>query len=422
MTDLKSLPFYEAVKAVGGEIWQVGGTVRDSMIGKESKDLDILITGVESWRLKQILGRFGKVNEVGDSFGIIKFKAPGEEEIDIALPRTETKSGDGHKGFEVASDPFLPIEQDLERRDFTINSIARNPEGEIKDPFGGVNDIEQKVIRLTNPKAFSDDPLRMLRAIQFASRFSFSIDPRTFSAIQERAEDISQISKERVLIEFEKIVSKGDPQLGAQLLVDSGLYKGIFEKDFTGSFDLFHKVTRLSEFCFLLISPFTDEPAKFFKENLKGDTSTEKEIAGLTMLVKHDLSDSRSRRWCLNKILKITSTLADSEFVKDFLSDEISEFKSGAIPFSISSLPVKGNDLQAIGLKGKSIGDTFDKILDAIYSDIIPNDKQAALDFAKEEMKKNSLSQNLKALSTSLEALGFSKEADHIAKLEKTSR
>jgi hypothetical protein len=211
---LNYLPFREDVEEVGGKIYSVGGAVRDEFLGKESKDLDILITGVTLEQLEEILGKYGAVNAVGKSFGILKFKPKGAiEDIDIAIPRTETlvqnmldPSMGVHKAFDVKSDPTLPIEKDLERRDFTINAIAKDINGNIVDPFNGQEDLKNKIIRAVNPEAFNDDPLRMLRAVQFASRFNFTIEPETMKMIQENVSKIKGISPERILTEFDKIV------------------------------------------------------------------------------------------------------------------------------------------------------------------------------------------------------------------------
>ena len=208
LMSLQDLPFKQEVEQLGGKIYSVGGAVRDEFLGKESKDLDLLITGIPMEELEQILSKYGRVDAVGKSFGILKFKPEGAtEQIDIAIPRTEKPSGEGgHKGFEVTSDHTLPIEKELKRRDFTINAIAKDTEGNIVDPYGGQEDLKNKIIRVVNPEAFSDDPLRMLRAVQFASRFGFTIEPETMKLIQDNASRIKEIPPERILTEFDKIV------------------------------------------------------------------------------------------------------------------------------------------------------------------------------------------------------------------------
>ena len=156
----------------GGKIYQIGGVVRDEMLGKISKDLDLLVVGIDLKELGKIIERFGKVNLVGKSFGVLKFTPEGtSEEIDISVPRIDSKStGKGHKDFEVKLGKGISLVQDQLRRDFWMNAIAKDGEtGEVHDMGGrGKLDIENRVVRMINPQAFQDDPLRMLRAVQFA--------------------------------------------------------------------------------------------------------------------------------------------------------------------------------------------------------------------------------------------------------------
>ena len=195
--DINELPFKNDVLKAGGKIYSVGGAVRDGLLGKESKDLDILIAKVPIDELMRILSKYSdkEVKEVGQSYGVIKFVPKGSnEEIDIAIPRTEKKTAGGHTGFEFSPDHNLPVEKELERRDFTINAIAKGHDGKIIDPFNGIDDLKNKTIRVIGKKSFSDDPLRMLRGVQFASRFDFTIEPETANMIKQNAALIKEIS------------------------------------------------------------------------------------------------------------------------------------------------------------------------------------------------------------------------------------
>ena len=386
--DVKALPFYNDIGSIGGKIYQVGGAVRDTFLGKQSKDLDILITGVPASDLDAILKKYGKVDMVGASFGVIKFTPPGGEEIDIAIPRTEKKVGAGYKGFDVSADHTLPIEKDLERRDFTINSIAKDSEGNIIDPFNGQKDLDAKLIRLTNPQAFADDPLRMLRAVQFASRFDFKIDPGTFKLIQQNAQTISEISKERILIEFDKIVYKGNALVGAELLVQSGLYQGIFEIEFSGDYAHFGYVTRMSEFMYWLTECFTEQPDQYFKTIMKGDDRVTREISALSYLYKNlPGNDKIKQRWVYFQLNKLANSIFLSKFVKSLLKDVYPDFESKKYPASLNQLAINGNDLMSMGLSGKQVGDALMNIIGAIYSDQIRNDKEEIINWLQNQNK-----------------------------------
>lgn len=209
-----------AIVAVGGRPFLVGGCVRDWIIGVESKDIDIEVHGPVSVDVVEtVLRTIGRVDAVGKSFGVLKFG----REVDISFPRRDSKSGDGHTGFSIEIDQSMSTTEALARRDFTINSIAVDAvTHEIFDPFGGLADIGAGIIRHTSD-AFADDPLRVLRAIQFASRFGFTIAPETAALCQSLVGRFSELSVERVWMEWEKIFSKGKSMLAvSDALLDTG--------------------------------------------------------------------------------------------------------------------------------------------------------------------------------------------------------
>ena len=157
-----------AVRDVGGRALLVGGCVRDALIGEEPKDYDIEVFSLPPERLIGILSDRFELDLVGSSFGVVKLR---HLDIDIAVPRRETKLGLGHKAFETECDPFLSVRDAAARRDFTVNAIYRDPlTGEIVDPWGGQSDLQRKVMRHVSDH-FREDPLRVLRGMQFAARF-----------------------------------------------------------------------------------------------------------------------------------------------------------------------------------------------------------------------------------------------------------
>ena len=384
VVNINDLAFKQDVVDAGGKIYSVGGKVRDDFLGKDSKDLDILITGVPFETLEQILAKYGTVNNVGKSFGIIKFKHfNDDEEIDIALPRTEKKTDAGYQGFEVTSDHGLPIEQDLARRDFTINSIARDSGGNIIDPYNGVQDLKDKIIRVTNPDAFAEDPLRMLRAVQFAARFDFTIEPVTLKLIQDNAAKIKEISPERILIEFDKIVTKGDPIAGIYWLNNTLLFQHIFGVQFVGKYtEDFLDVNNMAEFIYACLHRTTINPSTYYKQVLKGDNDTVNNIRALEYLDK--IGDNVAYNRLIASIMyKLSPNIANSEFIPDNLRGIFKSFVHGIYPSSISQLAINGNDLIAKGLVGAQIRDMQNSILAAIYSNKLKNDKDDILNFVE---------------------------------------
>lgn len=183
-----------------GEVYLVGGAVRDAAIGQmKQKDYDFVVRNVAVENLERFLEKRGEVVLVGKTFGVYKFVPTGfklEEPIDIALPRTEHSFGEGggYRDFKVQSDPKMPIEKDLSRRDFTINAMAWDlKNGKLVDPFGGFPDLEAKIIRAVGePKErFREDYSRMLRALRFAAQFNFKIEEKTFEVIKEMIKHIN---------------------------------------------------------------------------------------------------------------------------------------------------------------------------------------------------------------------------------------
>ncbi len=211
-----------------GKLYEVGGAVRDRMLGipRTQKDTDYLVTGIPLPELILLLKKFGYVDLVGRFFGVIKFtdKETGVT-FDISLPRKEKSTGLGHKDFEVDFDPSLPVDVDLGRRDFTINAMALEVAAEkLIDPFGGRDDIKAKLVRQVFSQAFEEDPLRMLRAVQFASRFDFEVEQKTWERLCASAKLIESVAAERIAEELNKLMQLSPkPSVGFKLMQKSGL-------------------------------------------------------------------------------------------------------------------------------------------------------------------------------------------------------
>lgn len=189
-----------------GTAYFVGGFVRDKFMKHENKDIDIEVHGISADVLEEILDSIGKRMEIGESFGIYGIKGCC---LDIALPRKEHLCGKGHRDFNIDVDPFIGTEKAALRRDFTINALMENIiTGEVIDHFGGISDINDKIIRHVSDKTFWEDPLRVLRAAQFAARFEFDIADETLLLC--RNIDLSTLSKERIEAELVKALLKAE--------------------------------------------------------------------------------------------------------------------------------------------------------------------------------------------------------------------
>lgn len=194
----------EAISTAGGRPVLVGGWVRDVLMGIEhTKDFDLEVFGLTLPRLRDILKPFGYVHSVGKHFGVLKLRTK-EAEYDISVPRRESNIGKGHKGFWVETDPDMPFEEAASRRDFTINSMGYAfLEQTLLDPFAGRHDLERNLLRNVGP-AFGEDPLRVLRAMQFSARFGLSISPETLAICREQ--DLGELPRERIFEEFKKLL------------------------------------------------------------------------------------------------------------------------------------------------------------------------------------------------------------------------
>ena len=213
-----ALDICRRVRSAGGRGVFVGGVVRDTLLGRASKDCDIEVFGLAPARLKAVLAPAYGLDLVGESFGVLKVRGCP---IDVSVPRRESKAGRGHKGFEIASDPALTAEEAAARRDFTVNAMSYDPLDDVLiDPCGGRRDLAAGVLRHTSPK-FVEDPLRVLRGMQFAARFALTPAPDTVRLC--RAIEPEGLAPERVFDEWRKLVLLGAAvSTGLAFLRDTG--------------------------------------------------------------------------------------------------------------------------------------------------------------------------------------------------------
>jgi len=212
----------EAVREAGGRALIVGGWVRDRVMGRDSKDIDMEVFGVPADRVRALVESVGRVETVGESFQVYK-----SGDLDVSLPRRESKSGRGHRGFDIAGDPTMELAEAVRRRDFTINAIAWDPlTGEYLDPCDGRGDIDRGLLRVVDPATFGDDSLRVLRAVQFAARFDFSLDAVTRALC--RNTPLDDLRAERIWGEVEKLLLAPRPSIGLALAMDLGVIGKLF--------------------------------------------------------------------------------------------------------------------------------------------------------------------------------------------------
>lgn len=364
-TDVRS-----AIIDKGGKIYQVGGAVRDEMLGKVSKDLDLLVVGIELKDLATLLTRFGKTNLVGKAFGIIKFVPDGAtEEIDISVPRIDSKStGKGHKDFEVKLGKGITLQQDQLRRDFWMNAMARDVEtGEIHDiDKKGQTDIENKQIRVIGIRAFREDPLRMLRAVQFAARFEFTIEPKTMDQIKSSVNLIKTVSPERFQEEFKKMFEKGTPSVGVALLKETGILKKLFPKArdaFPMEYDRLDK-KGFPAFLAVLLKGHKSKDIQSAMKLSNEDTNAVSDVLKYMAMrdVDSDLGLIRFVNSASKKGVENVNYILKAQRKID-IDYRLNSLRRVGKPTSLKELGLSGRDLIKMGIRGRAVGETLDKLL-----------------------------------------------------------
>lgn len=446
----------EVVQAIlaEGRMYEVGGCVRDSLMRRNvgAKDHDYLVCGLSLDRLQALLGRFGRVDLVGKSFGVIKF-TPHDDAVqpsptyDISLPRKEVSTGLHHREFDVDFDPSLPVESDLGRRDFSINAMARDlRDGTIIDPFNGRADIDRGIIRMVNPQAFAEDPLRMLRAVQFAARFEFEIDKTTYQALIDNVDLIATVSPERIAEELNKMLTRAErPSIGLRLMQETGLMKHIIPEleltvdcDQPGGFhayDVFEHTVRIVDACpprlhLRLAALFhditkpvhkrlTDTGATFYGHEISAATVAKDVLRRLrysndiihdvSLLVeKHmfttDVGPKGLRRFIRKVGQRLIPDLLDlrrADVVAQGMggtTGDVDEFQQEIIdeidrkpPFGRSDLALNGRDVMDIFDLEQSplVGDVLDYLMEKVLDNPDDNTRDTLIDYARQYLQEN---------------------------------
>ncbi len=301
-----------------GGLFLVGGIVRDILLGRveEKVDVDYLVTGIGLERLVDLLRPHGKIDLVGKSFGVLKFREPGCEPVDISLPRSESSTGPYHRDFDVSYDPFLPVEEDLVRRDFTINSMALDLNGmRLIDPLGGKSDLAAGLLRVNRRESFVEDPLRIVRGIQFMARLELSVEKNTAVMMKDHSGLLDDISPERVRMELDKLLLlSGRPSAGLIFMHDNSILDKILpeleetwgvEQNEFHEYDLFkHSVLACD-----LAPPRLHLRLAALLHDL-GKKSTRREYRGKIVFYRHEEDSARSAVAIMRR-LKYSNELID---------------------------------------------------------------------------------------------------------------
>jgi tRNA nucleotidyltransferase/poly(A) polymerase len=229
------------IRNLGLDAYVVGGAVRDELLGIPHKDEDFLVPGVDQEGLRAVLAPHGRVEDLevhGQLVGVrfyprdaaLRDLSPGG--IELTPPRAERSTGPGHRDFAIVADPAIPLEEDMGRRDFTVNAMARRLEtGELIDPFGGMRDLERRELRAVSPTSFREDPLRLLRGLRLVSQLGFALEPGTLAQMRADAAQLRHVSGERIgggiaadgLGELSRLLLGVEPARALRLARDTGV-------------------------------------------------------------------------------------------------------------------------------------------------------------------------------------------------------
>lgn len=430
---LNALEFKDDVLNAGGEIYAVGGIVRDAIMKKQSDDLDIVIRGIPYKNLFSILSKYGRATDTSietieggekKDFGATKFVSKNSEfnqllldngirkDIDIMLPRKDSKElgGKGHRSIKSDVNPDFTIYDDLKRRDITINAIALDLNGNIIDNGHALNDIVNGIIRAVSEESFIEDPVRMIRAIRFMATFNYKWDDTTLNLIKENAHllsDKDELPTERFLMEFQKMIGKSDLGRAVKLLVELGLYKAMFgiESSIT-NFEKFENAKSVAEFSYIL---FENEPKNIIIALVTNNiTKVGEDIKYITALIKY-ISQLKGKKMDdvakiteLANIYNISSNMLLNSFYTDDEDREIAnKFKNGTLPKDTHDIKFKGEEfVNFIVNKVEAKEGIFDKktdfskmgkaknlIIKAVYGGIILNETEAIKKYLNDNLE-----------------------------------
>jgi tRNA nucleotidyltransferase (CCA-adding enzyme) len=436
------------VASLGFDAYLVGGAVRDELLGLVSKDADFLVLGVDFDGLRRLLEPHGRVEELqvaGRAVGVrlrprdpeLRELVPGG--IEFAPPRRERSTGPGRHDFEIVVDASAPVEEDLRRRDFTVNAIARRVGGgDIVDPFGGEEDLENRVLRTVSPHSFAEDPLRLVRGLRLVSQFDLAPDDETQRQMIDEAPSVALVSAERIggglaadgMGELSKLLLGAQPAKALRLARDTGVLVALIPEFAPAiGFDTKSKRqgTTLDEHTFRVVQHAPKSLAVRLAALLHdlakplGDIGDHAEAGAQiadevlerlrypTRLRRHVVALVAGHAFHLDDVgeLFVRRFLREhgDELARDLVAHKDADLRSKNVPepelaavirmqallgeqashpHHVSQLAVDGSDLLEVGYsEGPDLGRTLDRLLDLVVEDPARNDRRRLLEQAK---------------------------------------
>ncbi|MBV9646516.1 MAG: HD domain-containing protein [Candidatus Eremiobacteraeota bacterium] len=413
--DLQGIDAALAAALPPGALYTVGGRVRDEVrsavdgVPHEVKDVDYVAVGLTLDELLPRLRALGRSELVGARFAVVKVTLEGTT-VDVALPRTERSTGVGHREFDVHAGADVTLEDDLARRDFRMNMLARAlPDGTLVDPYGGEADIRAHRIDVLRAEAFAEDPLRMLRACQFAARLEYRISEATMAAMREAAPLVATVSAERVRDELVKMLSARRPSIGFEAMREGGVLAIVLPELLAGfgveqnewhAYDVYHHTlatvdaapadtltVRLAALFHDIAKPQTKDGPHFYRHEIVGEEIartvlsrlrfSNDQVEDVAALVRHHMyvADPEMGEKAIRRLIRRVGTerltelfalraadIAGSGLPKrddhnERFQERVSDVVASKPPFSVRDLAIGGDDVVAMLIaKGKLPG------------------------------------------------------------------
>jgi hypothetical protein len=367
------------------KVYLVGGAVRDSFINKKSKDRDYLIENASFEQIASALSNIGTVNEIGKSFGIVQAVIDGES-YDFSLPRTEVSTGEYHTDFEIKTDGVTLLD-DLSRRDFSMNAIAFEIEtGLMIDPYNGIEDIKNKQITFVGKAMdrFNEDPLRLIRMIQFAHRFKFKMDPDGIRVFMKNKDYVIKrlefIPPERIWEELKKMFLKSSPMKYSSDF--TYITMELFFKPYFGIKEIInicgHCSSEEEQITTYLISIFLmgGDYKKLKLPNLYNDImAITHDLFTFKRFIPNQFKNKEKLKIIINSMRNLHDDV-DSEFINDLISLADKIYKT---PINIKEFCISGNDFIDAGVNPKDIGIMVNYMSDMIFKKQLTNTRDCLL-------------------------------------------
>jgi tRNA nucleotidyltransferase (CCA-adding enzyme) len=405
------------VRGLGLDAYVVGGAVRDELLGLEPKEADFLVAGVGHAELRAALEPHGKVEDLvvaGQRVGLrlwprgpdIRRLVP--HGIELAPPRAERSTGPGRHDFEIVASPEISVEEDMARRDFTVNAVARRlADGAIVDPFGGRDDVERRVLRTVSERSFEEDPLRIVRALRFISQLGFEPDDALLEQMREHAGSIRLVSAERIgggladdgMGELSKLLLGSQPRKALRIARDTGVLREVLPPLRDDAFDVVQQAAddgaTLPVRLAALIEGLGSETVGSELRRLRYPTNVQSYVKALVAgrpleLDRVDPVAARrflrrhgaARAFDLVRLERVNRRARDEETASIDSFEALLEQERNN-PHRLADLAVDGADLIGIGYQeGPELGQALETLLDAVVDDPTLNERETLLERA----------------------------------------